>query len=139
MVESCAIALVLTAIFWLAVDNLSGADLRKLFAEIFLYAVAISAPAMMLLPQVYLAVTNRGRIAQWGIFVAAFSLICAAGTMIGSALLMGFHLETGAPFQTVFLVSFRKTIIFGLLVGVIHTSFVLLRHELRDTQLALRT
>jgi signal transduction histidine kinase len=136
VVESCAIALIVTAIMFLTVDNPAWADRRKLFIEILLYTSVITTLAMTILPSLWPVVSGRRRVLQWSFFIATLSLICAAGTLIGSALLLAFQLEPGAPFQIVFIVVFRRAILFALLAGVIHVAFEMLRGELRGTQLA---
>lgn len=127
--ESAAIALIVTAVFYLTVDNLAWADRRKIFLEILLYTSVITALAMTLLPPLWPVVSRRGRFLQWCVFLGLLSLICAVGTLIGTALLLALHLEPGAPFQIVFAAAFRKAVFFALLAGAIHVSFELLRGE----------
>ena len=130
--------ILVTALLWMVLYVFSGqAPSRVLFETVLIYAFSIAAPAHIILCRVF--PLQRGSAAlQWTAFVLLLTAIAAGGTVLGTMLVLGLHLDVGMDFRGLLSTSLKLAVFLALLVGVVQATFQRLRDRLQLTEVQLQ-
>jgi two-component system sensor histidine kinase AlgZ len=139
LAENCAIAVVPSVFLYLLYDGVSFDHLRHVAVDSFVYVNVIVLLAKGTLPSLYPAVSRRGPVAMWTVFVSMLILISAVGSLLGSFILVGLRLESWTAFRTVLVDSFRLSVFLTLVIGTARVVFERIQGQLENTRLKLRT
>ena len=115
------------------------AELRKMFYETLVYSNLIAFPSYWIFPRLLPAVSKRGPVVHWTVFVVTMIAISSVGSVLGSVILLGLKLEPGAPFRNILWVSFKICVFISLLFGVVQAMLERMKDRLEDAKLKLRT
>jgi sensor histidine kinase YesM len=107
-----------------------------LLATVLVYAVAIAAPAHVILGRVF-PLSWGGPAVQWTAFVVLLAAIAAAGSVLGTLIVLGLNLETGLGFRSQLSVSMRLSVFLALVMGVVQAMLQRLRDRLHATEAKL--
>lgn len=108
-----------------------------LIAEVWIYAVPISAASHWLLPRLYPLVGDRHWATGAIVLVLALAGISSAGSLLGSVVLFELGLEPGASFAAILSLSMKLAVYLAVLIGVVHSMIILLQARLSDAQARL--
>ena len=138
LADCLAVSLVVTTSVALVDDAWPAAELRMLFAEVWIYTLLIATPAHWFLPRLP-RVVPRGRSAVgWAIFVGTLAGISATGAVAATLAVFGLNLEPGMDFQWLLTRSLLLAIVLALVVGVIHAMVILLKDRIHGVEANLR-
>lgn len=133
------VAVTLIALFALGLS--SGQVLpsggSRLFAEIWIYTIPISAGAHWLLPRLERFVVSFHPVTQWLVLVVLLAVIASAGSLLGSAVVYGMNLEPGASFMQIFSLATKLAVYLAVLVGIVHAMVIALGERLAEAQNAI--
>jgi len=139
LTEMTALSIVVTGLVYVLNYGISFAELRKMFYETLVYSNIIAFPSNWIFPRLFRAVSKRGPVVQWTVFVVTMIAISSAGSILGSLAVLGLKLEPGVPFGNILWVSFRICVLISLVVGVVQAMLERMNDRLEDAKLKLRT
>jgi len=128
----------IASLIWIVLYVFSGvAPPARLFATVWTYAVAISAPAHVILGWVF-PMTRGGALLQWTVFVVLLTLIAIAGSVLGTLMVIGLGLESQLGFAMLLALSLKASLMLALLVGVVQAMIQRLNDRLYETERKLQ-
>ena len=137
--DCLAVSLVVTTSVALVNDDWASAELRMLFAEVWIYTFLVAIPAHWVLPRVVRLVPHARPAMGWTAFVGTLAGISATGAVAGTLVVFALNLEPGMDFRWLLTRSVQLAIVLALLVGVIHAVVILLKERLHDVEATLRS
>jgi len=107
--------------------------------EVLVYTSLIMFLAHGVFYRIHPFICDRPASVRWTIFVVVMVAISGVGSLVGSLVVAGLHLEPRETLASLFARSFKISAIVSLIIGVNEAAFARLRDQLADTQLKLRT
>jgi LytS/YehU family sensor histidine kinase len=104
-----------------------------LFGTVLIYALAIAAPAHIVLGRIF-PLTWGGAAVQWTLFVVILAAIAAAGSAGATLIVVGLGVETGMVFGTLLTRSMTIAVFLALLMGIVQAMLQRLRDDLHATE-----
>lgn len=137
--DCLAVSLVVTTSVAMVNDDWAPAELRVLFAEVWIYTFLIATPGHWLLPRLGQVLPRARPAVGWAAFVGTLAGISAIGAVAGTFVVFALNLEPGMAFGWLLSRSVQLAIVLSVLVGVIHAMVILLTERLHDVEASLRT
>ncbi|HLQ78601.1 MAG TPA: hypothetical protein VK210_14680, partial [Terriglobia bacterium] len=78
LTEMTALSIVVTGLVYVLNYGISFAELRKMFYETLVYSNIIAFPSNWIFPRLFRAVSKRGPVVQWTVFVVTMIAISSA-------------------------------------------------------------